>query len=83
MCLKPINRFNATKVAIDLSPCLKARGLRLVSGSMGTLICQRGQIIWQTKKRARRDLNPRPTEPESVALSTEPRALTYTFVIIT
>ncbi len=26
-------------------------------------------------KRARRDLNPRPTEPESVALSTEPRAL--------
>ena len=26
------------------------------------------------KKRARRDLNPRPTEPESVALSTEPRA---------
>ncbi|WP_271760092.1 hypothetical protein [Anabaena sp. CS-542/02] len=21
--LKPINRFNATKVAIDLSPCLK------------------------------------------------------------
>ncbi len=28
------------------------------------------------KKRARRDLNPRPTEPESVALSTELRALT-------
>ena len=25
--------------------------------------------------RAREDLNPRPTEPESVALSTEPRAL--------
>ncbi len=37
------------------------------------------------KKRARRDLNPRPTEPESVALSTEPRALNLlhynTFVI--
>ncbi len=37
------------------------------------------------KKRARRDLNPRPTEPESVALSTEPRALDFlyysTFVI--
>ena len=28
-------------------------------------------------KRARRDLNPRPTEPESVALSTEPRALIF------
>mgnify|MGYP006889198560 FL=1 len=27
-------------------------------------------------QRARRDLNPRPTEPESVALSTEPRAQT-------
>ena len=27
------------------------------------------------KQRARRDLNPRPTEPESVALSTELRAL--------
>lgn len=23
--------------------------------------CQRGQIIWQLTKRARRDLNPRPT----------------------
>lgn len=32
--LKPVNRFNATKVAIDLSPCLKVRGLRLVSGSL-------------------------------------------------
>ncbi len=45
-----------------------------------TLICQRGQIICQlTKKRARRDLNPRPTEPESVALSTEPRALSLPY----
>ncbi|MBE9236288.1 hypothetical protein IQ227_09645 [Anabaena aphanizomenioides LEGE 00250] len=34
MWLKPINRFNATKVAIDLSPCLKAWGLHLVSGSL-------------------------------------------------
>ncbi len=36
-------------------------------------------------KRARRDLNPRPTEPESVALSTEPRALSllhYSTVVI-
>jgi hypothetical protein len=30
--------------------------------------------MYYSKKRARRDLNPRPTEPESVALSTEPRA---------
>jgi hypothetical protein len=33
-------------------------------------------------KRARRDLNPRPTEPESVALSTELRALTLRYYII-
>lgn len=30
-------------------------------------------------KRARRDLNPRPTGPEPVALSTEPRALIFVF----
>ncbi len=40
------------------------------------------QNVSQYIKRARRDLNPRPTEPESVALSTELRALTLKYYII-